>query len=1078
MIAILTLLGAAAPILQDPLDGQLPKRDLGVVEFIRNHPEYDGRGIRVAVLDTGIDPGHPFLQATPQGERKIVDWYDATTDGWIPLRDAGEANHGNLLGLSGRRLMLGKWAAPGRTFSLGRIDSDWLPGGLASRIRRERQETWEDGRRNYKESRRRVESRGGEVADTPLAKETKRGFEKFRDAGPVHDVVVFKVDGAWRLLIDNDEDGDLDEETALGSFRETGEWTTLGDEALLHYGAEVAVDGSGATLFFDANGHGTHVAGIIGAWEGPDGRMNGVAPGVEFVAIKIGDGKFGGATSGFSIAKALDYAVASGCHVANISFGGPSFFADGKEPDAWVVDEATRRGLVVVTSAGNEGPVLTTVGAPGTSSAAFTIAAAVWPDTQRVNYGSLDPVEATLFDFSSRGPLPGGGMGIDFTAPGAALSSLPSWLVTLGENFNGTSMAAPQASGCVALLRCAAVAENLAHGPAAVYAAMAAGARPLPGHAWVEQGWGAIHMESSLTALQAQAGRPAGPAFTLEASNPYGKGAGIYVRDLASDRPFEAKVRVAPVFSKDASHAEKASVLRTFRLESEADWVEAPTAVYASANGRDFQVRVVPKGLGPGLHSTRVLFRDADAPAGAPVDLVLPVTLVIPEFTSSESGHVHRASFSIAPGELHRTFLRVPYGARTATVTVRQQVGGRNEFRSGAGSVSGFRFAGDRQSRGRNFLTAGGSFETTVPVEEGTVLEYTLASRWATNTPAELDLTVAFHGLVPQKDEVLVPAGQGVAYLAVKSPLGPESVSVKARIRGTVIPVIEEMEIFSDPQMETIFGRRGLFRGRIEQEFRVPRDGIAVSLFLTDSIQTTEIREDLMVEVFAPNGKLKTRTIASEIETDLGSFDAGLWTLRLDYPSLGQEALEAGFAGAEIRLADVAKSLKLASDLEPAFRGDGGGASLSLQFMGTRSLAARIPQLPALPAGSWYWGDVIFSRKGEPLLELPLRVERPGRQEGAGAVEASGRSEASKEAKTWKEALEAEDPSPMAVLKAARAWASASPRDKDAHLAVLSALVDAGLGSQAGKEGTSFLSRFPLAADEFLALAESWTSTP
>ena len=161
MLAILTLLGAASPILQDPLDGQLPKRDLGVVEFLQNHPEYDGRGIRVAVLDTGLDPGHPFLQATPQGERKIVDWYDATTDGWIPLRAAGETESGGLLGLSGRRLMLGKWAAPGRSFSLGRIDSEWLPGGLSSRIRRERKETWEEGRRNYKESRRRVESRGG-----------------------------------------------------------------------------------------------------------------------------------------------------------------------------------------------------------------------------------------------------------------------------------------------------------------------------------------------------------------------------------------------------------------------------------------------------------------------------------------------------------------------------------------------------------------------------------------------------------------------------------------------------------------------------------------------------------------------------------------------------------------------------------------------------------------------------------------------------------------------------------------------------------------------------------------------------
>ena len=1078
MFVTLILIGATEPIFQDPLEGQLPKRDLGVEQFLVNHPDYDGRGIRVAVLDTGIDPGHPFLRSTPSGARKIVDWYDATTDGWIPLRRAGEAENGTLLGLSGRQLDIGKWDAPGREFRIGRIDSDWLPGDLSSRIGEERKQMWEERKTTYRESRRRVESRGGEIAETPLAQETARGYEEFRHYGPVYDVVVFRENGDWRLLIDNDEDGDVGEEPLLNSFKKTGDWATLGEEALLNYAVEVARDGEGATLFFDTNGHGTHVAGIIGAWEGIGGRMNGIAPGVEFVAIKIGDGKFGGATSGFSISKALDYAVASGCQVANISFGGPSFFADGKEPDAWVVDEATRRGLIVVTSAGNDGPALTTVGAPGTCSSAFTIAAAVWPDTQRVNYGSLNPVEPTLFDFSSRGPLPGGGMGIDFTAPGAALSALPSWLVTLGENYNGTSMAAPQASGCVALLKCAAIAEDLAHNPSAIYAAMSTGARPLAGHTWVEQGWGAIHMESSLVALRAQADIPQTPQFGLDVSNPYGRGSGIYVRDLPTDAPFEARVRVAPIFEDEVTNAEKATLLRTFRLESEASWVDTPPAVYTSANGRVFSVRISPEGLPTGLHSTRVLFRDADAPESAPVELVLPVTVVIPEVTSVAAGHVYKSSFAIAPGELRRTFLRVPFGASIANIHVLQREGGRNEFRSGSGSVSGFRYAGDRQSRGRNFLSHGDHFQTSVPVEAGTVLEYTLASRWATNTAAELDLQISFHGVVPQKDEVVVPAGQGVAYFAVKAPLERTSVAVQAKIVGTVVPVVNPMKIFPDPQRETIFGERGLFRGRVEQNFRIDKAGTAVSLFLTDSIQTTEIREDLMVEVFGPNGKLEIRTIASEIETELGSFDAGIWTLRLDYPCLGQEALEADFAGAELRLFEVNKSLKLASDLESAFSGHGGGHLMTIPFMGARSVAARVPSLPALPSGSWYWGTVTFKREGEKILGIPLRVERPMAAESLIAAEASSRSEKSKEFTEWEELMAAEDSDPVEILAAARKWQRASPRDMHASLEVLSALVEAGLIEQARKEGAVFLTQFPLAVDEFLAAAKSWIETP
>lgn len=72
MLALSTLvLAAVAP--QDPLQAQMPKEDLGVRAFLEAHPEYDGRGIRVAILDTGIDPGHPYLQRTSTGERKIVD---------------------------------------------------------------------------------------------------------------------------------------------------------------------------------------------------------------------------------------------------------------------------------------------------------------------------------------------------------------------------------------------------------------------------------------------------------------------------------------------------------------------------------------------------------------------------------------------------------------------------------------------------------------------------------------------------------------------------------------------------------------------------------------------------------------------------------------------------------------------------------------------------------------------------------------------------------------------------------------------------------------------------------------------
>lgn len=117
--------------------------------------------------------------------------------------------------------------------------------------------------------------------------------------------------------------------------------------------------------------HGTHVAGIIAA----NGKVNGVAPEAEIYAYRaLGPGGIG--TSDQVIA-AIEKAVEDGMDIINLSLGssvnGPDY------PTSLALDRAVEKGVVAVTSNGNSGPALWTVGSPGTSAKAISVGASTPP---------------------------------------------------------------------------------------------------------------------------------------------------------------------------------------------------------------------------------------------------------------------------------------------------------------------------------------------------------------------------------------------------------------------------------------------------------------------------------------------------------------------------------------------------------------------------------------------------------------------------------------------------------------------------------------------------------------------------
>ena len=56
----------------------MPIGDTGAAQFTAANPTWDGRGVTIGIVDTGVTLDHPSLPTTSTGERKIVDWVTGT----------------------------------------------------------------------------------------------------------------------------------------------------------------------------------------------------------------------------------------------------------------------------------------------------------------------------------------------------------------------------------------------------------------------------------------------------------------------------------------------------------------------------------------------------------------------------------------------------------------------------------------------------------------------------------------------------------------------------------------------------------------------------------------------------------------------------------------------------------------------------------------------------------------------------------------------------------------------------------------------------------------------------------------
>jgi len=456
----------AAPSASTPdSNAYMPTDETGAADFKAAHPDWDGEDVTIGILDSGVDLLHPALQRTTTGADKIVDSFTATdpaTEGslvaggdatWLPMVQV--ASGPGVFPASGQ-YREAKWKLPAGTYRIRTFDEA-----------------------------------GTNVSGCEVCGDVNRDGDTTDRFGVLYnpDTHVVRVDS--NLNHDFTDDAPMSpfrQDRDMGVFGTDDPKTAVRDQMAFTVDYREDVDVSffnsptlGKSLDFVDIGilsgeHGSHVAGITAANDLFGGDMDGAAPGAKLVAARACS--FGPGCTAVALTDGMaELAAHRGVDIINMSIGGLPALNDGNNARATLYNRIIADGVQLVLSAGNSGNALNTIGDPSVATDAVSVGATISAETWAANYGSdvsFDGIRTMTF--SSGGPREDGGFKPNVTAPGSAISTIPTWMpgnpvpeagYSLPPGYamlNGTSMAAPQTAGAMALLISAARAEGMSAG--------------------------------------------------------------------------------------------------------------------------------------------------------------------------------------------------------------------------------------------------------------------------------------------------------------------------------------------------------------------------------------------------------------------------------------------------------------------------------------------------------------------------------------------------------------------------------------------------------------------------------------
>ncbi len=599
--------------------GWMPLASTGADRFVREHPTGDGRGVLIAILDTGVDPGVPGLGTTSTGDPKLVDLRDFSGEGMVPL--ARLSPRGDSVEIAGRKL-----GGFGRVVGLNTTGPYY----------------------------------GGMLRELSLGEPPASDLDGDGEATDTLALVVTRATDGWVVLADTDGDGSLAGERPVRDFllgKESFGWAPRGHPPRVNLAANFSERGGEPMLdlVFALDAHGTHVAGIAAGNDlyGVSG-FDGVAPGAQLLGLKISNGANGSVSSSGAIVAAMEYAIRFAAArrmplVINLSFG----VGNEREGEARIdllVDSVLARHpeIALTVASGNDGPGLSTVGFPGSAGRAISVGGTI-PSVFLPRGGNGATAELVA-DFRARG---GEMAKPDIIAPGVAYSSVPLW--NAGDELKqGTSMAAPHAAGLAALLLSSLPPEQRPADARTLRQALMVTAHPAQRGDYLDEGKGLPDVDAAYRWLVA-----GGTAPGIETAIPGWRTTGGWV--MAGPRARKSGVQ------KFEIRRPPGAAPVTYTLRSDVPWLTGPARVTLADEVTLVELRYAAGALpAPGAYTGVVSGWSPDTLAGPGFRLV--TTVVVPADVADTV--TLRQAAPVEPGEALRSFFAAdsarPFEARVS----------------------------------------------------------------------------------------------------------------------------------------------------------------------------------------------------------------------------------------------------------------------------------------------------------------------------------------------------------------------------------------------------------------------------